>query len=212
MPNVGQVAWPYAFISAESTDESEQARRSDLFDQFEQLKWRLGEGGYAQLVKTVSQWKAELSKTQHYRQPGDWSPAWLLAHPHERPPAARIVALGYCQTPDTVQIWDEDGVHRVGWKPGLRLSDLLSEDPALKGGSSDEVAVVSPRGNVDHYGVAAWNYADTDLLPGTRVVGAIDLKGAVFPWMRDAIAGLLAHTPSGEACRRFPLSQGADHG
>ncbi|MES1935652.1 hypothetical protein C27AD_04837 [Salinisphaera hydrothermalis C27AD] len=74
------------------------------------------------------------------------------------------------------------------------------------------MAVISPRGHVDHYGVAAWNYADTDLLPGTRVVGAIDLKGAVFPWMRDEIAGLLAHTPSGAACRSFPLSQGANNG
>lgn len=212
VPDVAQVTWPYAFIQASGTDESEKARRDDLFDQFEQLKWRLGEGGYTGLVKTVGEWKSQLSRTPHYRQPGDWSPAWLMAHPHERPPIARVVALGYCQPPDSVQIWDEAGVHRVKWKPGLRLSDVLGDDPKLKGGSTDEVAVVSPRGNIDHYGVAAWNYADTDLIPGTRIVGAIDLKGAVFPWMRDAIAGLLAHTPTGDACRRFLLRENANHG
>lgn len=211
VPNVGQISWPYAFIRADGTDESEKARRADLFDQFDQLEWRLGEKGYSRLAKTVTLWKQQLSKTHHYRQPGDWSPAWLMAHPHERPPVKRIKALGYCNIPNTIQVWDEAGVHRVAWKPDLRLSNLLTDDHKLKGGSTDEVAVVSPRGNIDHYGVAAWNYADTDLVPGTRVVGAIDLKGAVFPWMRDAIAELLAHTPAGVACRSFALHQSANH-
>lgn len=211
LPNVQQVAWPYAFIRADSTDDSEQAHRDDLFDQFKQLKWRLNERGYAGLAKTITRWKTQLSKTHHYRQPGDWSPAWLMAHPHERPPVSRVAAIGYCSPPETVQVWDAAGVHRVEWEPGLRLSDLLGRDPKLNGGSSDEVAVVSPRGNIDHYGVAPWNYADTEIAPGTRIVGTIDLKGAVFPWMRDAIAGLLAHTPVGHNCRSFSLNQSADH-
>lgn len=211
LPNVDQIAWPYAFIRADSTDQSEQTHRSDLFDQFDQLTWRLNEDGYPQLAKAVDQWKHQLKQTDHYRQPGDWSPSWLMAHPNRRPPVARVAAIGYCGTPDTVEVWDMAGVHRVTWKPGLHLSDLLGRDSSLKGGSTDEVAVVWPQGNVDHYGVAAWNYADTGLAPGTRIVGAIDLKGAVFPWMRDAIAGLLAHTPAGKNCRSFPLHQGANH-
>ncbi|AWN17544.1 capsule biosynthesis GfcC family protein [Salinisphaera sp. LB1] len=212
MPNVGQVAWPYAFIRARSTDATEKRRRSDLFDQFKQLQWRLKRQGYPGLVKAVHQWQIQLAKTHHYRQPGDWSPAWLMAHPNQQPPVSRVAAIGYCRVPDTVQVWDAVGVHRVAWQPGLRLSDLLRRDPNLKGGSTDEVALVSPSGHVDHYGVAAWNYADTELTPGMRIVGAIDLKGAVFPWMRDAIADLVAHMPVGRKCRSFPLGQSANHG
>lgn len=211
LPGVGQVAWPYAYISADSTDQNEKTHRGDLFDQFDQLRWRLDDNGYAKLAETVTHWKSELAKADQYRLPGDWSPSWLMAHPNQRPPVARISSIGYCEAPDTVQVWDTDGVHQVAWKPGLRLSDLLARDPHLTGGTSDEVAIVWPHGDLDHYGVAAWNYADTELMPGTRVVGAIDLKGDVFPWMRDAIAGLLAHTPAGTNCRSFPLNASASH-
>lgn len=211
LPDIEAIAWPYAFMRADSTDVSEKAHRADLFDQINQLRWRLEAGGYAELAKAVTRWKSELAKTEHYRQPGDWSPGWLMAHPNKRPPVSRVAAIGYCAVPNTVEIWDEAGVHRVDWTPRLHLSDLLDRDPDLKGGTTDEIAIVSPQGDVDHYGVAPWNYADTELAPGSRVVGAIDLDGAVFPWMRDAIAGLLAHTPVGQNCRRFPLNASASH-
>lgn len=211
LPHLDQVAWPYAFMRARSTDASEMAKRADLFDQFDQLTWRFKKLGYGELAKTVARWKTQLAKTEHYRLPGDWSPAWLMAHPHQQPPVTRVAAIGYCAVPETVQVWDVGGVHRVDWKPGLHLSGLLRQDSKLTGGRTDEVAVVWPSGHIDHYGVAAWNHADTALTPGTRVVGAIDLKGEVFPWMRDAIAGLLAHTPVGRNCHGFSLGQSANH-
>jgi len=212
VPTIGQIAWPYAFIRARSTDTTQKSNRSALFKQFEQLRWRLKQKGYPGLVKAINQWQSQLAKTHHYRQPGDWSPAWLMAHPHQRPPVSHVAAIGYCRVPDWVQVWDTAGVHRVSWHPGLQLSDLLRRDSHLKGGTTGEVAVVSPDGHIDHYGVAAWNYADTQLTPGTRVVGAINLKGTVFPWVRDTIAELVAHTPVGNQCRRFPLGQNANHG
>lgn len=212
LPAVEQIAWPYAFIRAKSTDDSEKAHRTDLFEQFDQLQWRLGEDGYPELADTVTRWERKLAKTEHYRQPGDWSPSWLMAHPNKRPPVSRIAAIGYCDAPNAIELWDSDGVQSQPWRPGLHLSDVLENDPDLKGGTTDEVAIVWPQGQIDHYGVAAWNYSDTELTPGTRIVGAIDLKGAVFPWMRDAIAGLLAHTPAGENCRSIPLGQGAENG
>ncbi|WP_423823851.1 capsule biosynthesis GfcC family protein [Salinisphaera sp. SPP-AMP-43] len=212
LPNVGEIAWPYAYMRASNTSDSQKAHRADLFEQFEQLRWRLNDGGYSQLANAISSWKNELLKTDDYRQPGDWSPSWLMSHPNKRPPVSRIAAIGYCDAPNTIRVWDAVGVHRRNWQPGIRLSDLLEEDENLSGGSTDEVALVWPRGDIDHYGVAAWNYADTELTPGTNIIGAIDLKGAVFPWMRDAIAGLLAHTPVGENCRDIPLGQGAENG
>lgn len=211
LPDVDGIAWPFAFIRVDSTDDNEKTHRRDLFEQFDRLKWRLDDKGYTELAETVAHWKSKLAETDHYRQPGDWSPSWLMAHPNKRPPVSRIAAIGYCRPPDTVEVWDSAGVHRRGWHAGLRLSDVLDRDQHLTGGSTDEVAVISPRGQIDHYGVAAWNYADTDLTPGTRIVGAIGLKGNVFPWMRDAIAGLLAHTPAGDDCHSSPLGQGADH-
>lgn len=211
LPDVGNIAWPFAFIRADRTDDSEKEHRRDLFEQFDRLKWRLDAKGYTELAKTVVHWKSTLAQTDHYRQPGDWSPGWLMAHPNKRPPVSRVAAIGYCSVADSVEVWDSAGVQHIDWYAGLRLSDVLDQDHDLEGGTTDEVAVISPKGDVDHYGVAAWNYADTELIPGTRIVGAIDLKGAVFPWMRDAIAGLLAHTPAGRDCHSFPLGQGANH-
>lgn len=207
----GRIAWPYAFMRAQRTDARMQTKRADVITQIENLRWRLRDKGYSDLVHAVSAWKKRLAATRHYRMPGDWSPAWLMAHPHQRPPYGRVSAIGYCRVPKSVEIWDGNGVHDMKWRSGMRLSDVLAADSALNGGSTGEVALVWPLGDIDHYGVAAWNAADTALAPGTRIIGAIGLRGGVFPWMRDAIAKLVAHTPSGVDCRGFPLEQGTAH-
>src|SRR5699024_5399495 len=165
-------------------DELEKGYRDDVLVQIKNLHWRLQDKGYPQLTDAVQDWKKRLAATHFYREPGDWSPAWLIAHPHQRPPYDRVESIGYCHMPDTVEVWDNRGVHDMKWRTGLRLSDVLGDDPNLMGGRDDLVAIVWPQGHIDHYGVAAWNEADTELVPGTTVVGAIDLSGDVFPWLR----------------------------
>lgn len=210
LPGVAQINWPYAFIRVQATQNEQEEHFDDLIKQIDELHWRLQGKGYSELTTAIEEWKEELSEHQDYREPGDWSPGWLMAHPRQRPPMEQVMAIGHCQVPDTIQIWDETGVHDVTWYSGIHLSDLLKRNPGLKGGVTDMVAVVWPKGHIDHYGVAAWNKADTELLPGTRVIGAIDLKGEVFPWMRDAIASLLAHIPSGRDCQTIELKSDRD--
>lgn len=210
LPDLVQIDWPYAFIRVQATQTEQEEYFDDLIKQIDELHWRLKEKGYATLTAAIAEWKKELSKHQHYREPGDWSPGWLMAHPRQRPPLERVMAIGHCRIPRTIQVWDETGVHDIAWHAGIHLSDVLKKNPSLKGGVTDMVAIVWPKGHIDHYGVAAWNKADTELLPGTRIIGVIDLKGEVFPWMRDAIASLLAHIPSGRDCRTITLKSDCD--
>lgn len=212
LPDLGGTAWPYAFIRLQDTRTHVESKRSDVLHQIDELHWRLVDKGYPDLARAVTQWKQHLKSQTHHRFPGDWSPAWLLAHPLQRPPASRVEAIGVCRMPHTITVWDASGVREIRWRSGLRLSDILRSDPALSGGTTDEVAIVWPQGDIDHYGVAAWNAADTELVPGTRVVGAINLGGSAFPWLRDAIAKLLAHTPSGVDCRHVQLTRPVPQG
>ncbi len=211
-PRLATVAWPYAYIRARDTNASEAARRQALFKEFASLLWRLKDDGYPKLAAAVKAWRRRLRQTHGYRVPGAWTPAWLMAHPHQNPPLARIQALGACQAPRWVQVWDAAGVRDVPWRAGLKLSHLLDIAPQLRGDRTDEVAVVAPDGHIDHYGIGAWNFADTELIPGTRVVAALPLQGEAFPWMRDAIAALLAHSPDGEHCREIAIGGQASRG
>lgn len=210
LPDVERIAWPYSFIRVEQTQKEQREQQEDLLKQFDKLHWRLDSQHYSHLASAVSEWQKTIKARGDYREPGDWSPGWLMANAQQRPPLDRVQAIGYCRTPATVEVWDEAGVQQIPWHAGMHLSDIADERDSLKGGTTDMVAVVWPRGHIDHYGTAAWNKADVELVPGVRIVGALDLKGEVFPWMRDAIAGLLAHIPVGQDCRTVTLNQGGD--
>jgi len=204
-PELGSVEWPFAYLRADTTSAREQAKRKDLFKEFDQLGWRLKSGPYRDLAGVIDTWRSRLSETERYREPGDWSPAWLMAHPSQSPPLSRVAAIGACEPPSWVEVWDSSGIERVEWQSGLALSDLSRRDGPLELHGVDQVAVVTPEGAIAHYGQAAFNYSDTGVSPGTRVIAALPLGGEAFPWIRDTIAHLLAHTPAGSACRELNL-------
>lgn len=208
-PEPSDVAWPYAYIRADDTHVGESGARQDLLDEYDRLLWRLEDGGYTKLADSVKAWKAKLTAIDAFRTPGDWSPAYLMAHVNKNPPIARVVALGACQVPDTVTVWDADGVRDIVWQSSMRLSDIEKIAPATRDGSAPEITVVGPYGDIDHYGVQAWNYADGPVAPGSQIVASLPLKGAAFVWIRDAMATLLAHVPSGTDCREVKLAGAA---
>lgn len=206
-PAVSEVAWPYAYIRTEATQSSQAGARQDLFDEYERLGWRLQDDRYPQLAKAVAAWKQRLAAIDHFRVPGNWSPSYLMSHDNRKPPVERIAALGACQAPTTVSVWDARGVRDIAWQPGMKLSDVEREAPATRQGSASEVAVVDPYGRIDHYGVQAWNYADGPVAPGSQIVASLPLEGSAFVWIRDAMADLLAHAPSGANCREQVLKK-----
>ncbi len=211
-PGTTDIAWPYSYVRLDSTDEMQQARKSDLFKQLDELDWRLENGRYRSFRPAIAQWQAVIERMSSSRVPGSWSPAWLMAHPHQSPPVSSLVALGACDVPSWVEVWDSKGVARVPWRSGLTLSELTRDIHPVDAGPSDQVAVVGSGGHVDHYGVAAWNFADTRLVPGARVVAALPLKGEGLIWIRDAIARVLAHGVPGDGCREAPFTRNVSNG
>lgn len=208
-PNVSDISWPYAYIRARTTNASLTTRRDDLFREFDSLLWRLDGRGYDRLADTVRLWRQRLNDLPAFRLPGQWSPAWLMAHPNQNPPLARIEALGACDVPAWIEVWDANGIQRVSASANRSLSALIDAE-ALTGGSAGRVAVVSPTGSIEHFGIEAWNFADTPLSPGSRVIASLPLKGAAFPWIRDTVAELLASTPSGDDCQEMHIDQRRD--
>ena len=208
-PGLADVNWPYSYLRAAGSVARHRQLRDDLFTELRQLRWRLHDGGYPRYVRTVDRWREALATRRGARLPGLWSPAFLMAHPNQAPPRARVAALGACRLPDFVEVWDTDGVKRIPWRSGLRLSDVMAQDSALEPGRSDLMTVIDPLGHIDRYGVAAWNHADTELAPGVRVIGVLPLKGEAFEWIRDELTQLLAHTPSGQDCREVAVNAAA---
>jgi len=206
-PGVDTIEWPYAYLRTERTQSVQQTKRTDLFKELDHLTWRLENARRDGLLSAIGQWRGRLEAQKVYRQPGDWSPAWLMAHPHRSPPLARVAAIGACEPPDWVEVWDSTGVERTPWRSGLQLSDLSRRDGPLQLRSVDQVALITPEGEIKHYGQAPFNYSDAGVSPGTRVVAALPLGGEAFPWIRDAIANLLAHSPVGSACREMELNE-----
>jgi hypothetical protein len=84
----------------------------------------------------------------------------------------------------------------------MTLSDLAKNEVIDLDGISI-VSVVAPTGEVQRLGQAAFNYSDSELLPGSRVVLPLPLSGEAFPWIRDTVAQLLAHAPAGENCKEM---------
>lgn len=209
LPNISGVAWPYAYIRADATRDSQQGARRDLFAEYERLLWRLDDDGYPHLADAVRAWQKWLSKIDLFREPGDWSPSFLLSHINQNPPVDRIAAIGVCDVPATVTVWDSKGVHSIEWQSGMKLSDVEKLMPATRKGSLPEVSVVDSYGHIDHYGVQAWNYADESLAPGSHVVASLPLKGSAFKWIGDAMTDLLAHSPSGLNCREHMFTHAA---
>lgn len=208
-PDVGEVEWPYAYLRFRTTQSMQNSRREDLFAEFKRLSWRLENGRHQSFMGAIDQWRAQLEAQTSYREPGDWSPAWLMAHPHRSPPLSNVAAIGACPAPAWVEVWDSTGIERIPWRGGLRISDLARHGGPLQLRGVDQVALVTPEGAVRHYGQAAYNYSDVEVIPGTRVVAALPLSGDAFPWIRDAIANLLAHSPVETACREMKIVQDA---
>jgi len=203
-PGLAELSAPYGFIRTSGIDGTAESQRQTILGELENLDWRLEQAAYTGYVDVVAQWRERLKDVDVFREPGRWDLAWLLSHPRQVPPIARVSAIGGCEMPDWVEVWDDSGVHRYAWSPQSTLSSLLQRQ-SVTSGPKGRVTVVSPDGRIETYGIQSWNFQDTNLAPGTRIVAALPLSGAVFPWLRNAIARFLSYTPSGDDCRSIDL-------
>ncbi len=207
----GPVAWPYAFIRHVETASNQTYRKQDLVEELDNLLWRLRAAHYTALAEALTQWREYIAEADDFRTPGRWDAAALLAHPRNSPPLAAIAAVGACEVPRWVEVWDRQGVRRIEWEPGMRLGTLLDDGGALHDVGADIVALVGPRGQIHERGIAAWNYREAPVSPGTRIVVPIPLGGRGPVWIKDALAGFLSHLVPGDTCRQLSLKHEPVH-
>ena len=184
-------------------------RRDALVQEFDDLSWRLEGAGYDRMNATVKEWETRISGLEVFRTPGSWGPASLIAQPSKMPPFDRVDAIGACVAPQWIEVWDSHGIRRVDWQKAQSLAVLLKR-VEIDVGSVGRVMVVSPEGAVRSHGAQAWNFNDTAIVPGSRVVAALPLQGKAFGWIQQTIADVLAHTPSGVECKEATLVQRDD--
>ncbi len=207
----GPVAWPYAFIRHADTGRNQSYRKQDLVEELGDLLWRLRAAHYTELADAMAEWEDRIAEADGFRTPGRWGAAALLAAPRNSPPLAAIEAVGACDVPRWVEVWDRHGVRRIEWVPGMRLGTLLDDGGALHGVGADTVALVSPPGQVYERGIAAWNYRDAPVSPGTRIVVPLPLDGRGPVWIKDALVAFLSHLVPGDACRQLSLKHELAH-
>lgn len=208
-PSLTERPAPYQYMRSATVAEHAAGLQQALLQEFDDLSWRLESAGYAQLNTTVEAWRARINDLTSFRSPGLWGPAALMAYPTKMPPFERVAAIGACLMPDWVEVWDRHGVRRVDWRQAQSLSDLL-RNADLDVGKVGRAIVVRPEGTVQSYGAQAWNFHDTSITPGSRVVAALPLKGEAFAWIQETTADVLAHAPSGVDCKEAALVQQDD--
>lgn len=189
----------YSFISLTSTRTMALEKRKSILKELDDIGWRLENSGLMTLRETLKQWQQGLARVDDFRFPGRWDLASVLSKPLGVPPLERVATLGNCSPPDWVEVWDSRGINRYRWHSGQALSSLLDEHK-LELGRAGRVAVVSPSGSISRFGLQAWSFADASLVPGSRVVASLPLRGQAFPWLRDAIARFLSYVPPGDRC------------
>lgn len=209
----GAIAWPYTYIRHRDTDERQQRRKQTLTEVLDDLVWRLQAAGRNALAEALDEWRRRIADADDFRTPGRWGPAALMAGPRNNPPVSAIAAIGACPVPDWVAIWSAQGVRRIPWTSHMRLSTLLEDGGALQGVTADSVSLITPYGEIHRRGIAAWNYRDAPLSPGTRIVVPLPLSGQAAVWIHDTLAEFLAHLVPSDDCRQLILSgESADPG
>lgn len=208
---LGAVSWPYAFIRHRETSATQNDRKQVLTEELDNLIWRLQAAGYSALADALTEWRQRIAVTDDFRTPGRWGPAALMANPRNSPPLSAVAAIGACRVPAWVEIWDGRGIRRIAWTPGMRLSTLLDDNGALQSTAADTVALVTPFGEIHRRGIAAWNYRDAPISPGTRIVVPLPLDGQASVWINDRLTGFLSHLVPGDQCRQLTLNHESAH-
>ncbi|MDR5893277.1 capsule biosynthesis GfcC family protein [Halomonas mongoliensis] len=182
------VAWSHSVALRRDSAARLPERRARLVEELTTLVVSARVAGKAPLAAGLSAWAETLAADDPLagRTPGRFDLPWLGANLRHDPPLAALADWGLCAVPDWVEVWSLAGVTRLPWRPGLSLTQLMSELPRDARARADHAAVIDPLGQVRRLGIAAWNREESSLAPGSRVMvqlpGAQGLSGALpFP-------------------------------
>jgi len=209
------VTWSHSVALRRTTAAALPAQRARLVEELATLVISARVDGNARLAAGLADWAEALNADDPLagRTPGRFDLPWLGANLRQDPPLAALVHWGSCAVPDWVEVWGVSGVERRPWRPGLDLAALLGDLPPAATQRADHAAVISPLGDIQRLGIAAWNRETTSLAPGSRVMvllpGPQGLRGALpFPGttlesdlINERLPAYLATRLPGEECQ-----------
>src|SRR5690554_5829852 len=211
----GPIAWSHSVALHRDSAARLPERRARLVEELTTLVISARVAGNVSLAEGLAAWAAALEDDDPVaaRTPGRFDLPWLGANLRQDPPLAALVHWGSCAVPDWVEVWGVSGVERRPWRPGLDLAALLGDLPPAATQRADHAAVISPLGDIQRLGIAAWNRETTSLAPGSRVMvllpGPQGLRGALpFPGttlesdlINERLPAYLATRLPGEECQ-----------
>ncbi len=125
----------------------------------------------------------------------------LLAAPRHDPTLARLSEIGVCHAPDWIEIWTLDDVTRHSWRPGLDMATALAELGPRQRGAAQTAWLITPGAAPRRLGIAAWNADETDLVPGSRLVLALNDTSEAAAWINRRLPRFLDGRLPGTSCR-----------
>lgn len=198
--------WAYAYVeyqSAQSPDVEFQQQR--LHAELNSLSSALSLSPQASLTAAVLDWQRTLHEFPPQRTPGRVDIAWLAAHPRYVPTLSELEHIGYCHTPDWIEIWSLGGVDRIAWHDDITSKEALGSLPGALVATQPSAVLVSPLGQTHRFGIAPWNHEVYSLAPGSRLW--LDLtddliagQTSVIRWLNQAMPEALATRLPSDEC------------
>lgn len=179
------------------------------------LTWAHALGAWRQRIATY------LQQPDQARTPGRADLTALVARPRHNPPLASLASYGACQPPAWVEVWHGGGVTRLAYRPHLTVSRALEEaSDGEASRQSDTAWRITPLGQVDEIGIAAWNHQKVEVTPGSRIVQRLPLPLDGFTqdasalgaaWIDTTLPHYLATRLPGDACTLHAPTQPTSH-
>lgn len=211
----GAVDWGHAVAMRHATLDALPQQQTRLSAELDTLVASSRLAGHIALGRGLAMWRRQVSEArlETSRTPGRHDLPWISANLRRDLPLEAVTSFGLCRPPPWVEVWHYRGITRIPWRSRLHLEMALSVLPDGARAGANRAAVITPLGEIQQRGIAAWNRESTGLAPGTRVMlqlpEAQDLRAALpFPgtveeagWVNQALPAFLATRMPGEECQ-----------
>jgi hypothetical protein len=198
--------WAYSF-ALRRTDARELTRkRARLIAEIDGLAPVLAAAGQARWPAALAHWSQRLSDmpAAPARSAEPLGLMSLAGELRRNPPMTDIEHLGTCRLPSWVETWTLTGVQRIDWRSGMTLDSLLERLPNSATQGLDAISVITPRGDMQTLGIAAWNHQDAPLAPGARLAVRLPEYSQEAHIINRELASFLAHRLPGDDCTLWP--------
>ncbi|MDW7749071.1 capsule biosynthesis GfcC family protein [Halomonas sp.] len=171
--------WAYSFALRSRDAVTLEPRQARLSAEMRAVASVISTYRDTDTARALGRWAEVLNEQpiRHARSPGPMGLPELAGDLRRNPSMADITQLGTCTPPSWVETWTLEGVGRLTWQPGMSLSRVLNALPPTAIRGIDHVMVITPTGDQQRRGIAAWNLEPSPLAPGARVIVQLPERG-----------------------------------